>query len=91
MKFLNYRIFVFNPLVVSSGLAKYRFMRKAINLVPNSRFESGQSSSGKSLAAIVAKEDKTYVLRLGPMPLAKESLLSLNYFGRWNILNKPSF
>jgi replicative DNA helicase Mcm len=69
-------------LVGPPGLAKSRLLREATNLVPNSRFESGQSSSGKSLTAIVAKEDETYVLRLGPVPLAKEALLSLNEFGR---------
>jgi replicative DNA helicase Mcm len=69
-------------LVGPPGLAKSRLMREAINLVPNSRFESGQSSSGKSLTAIVSKEEETYVLRLGPVPLAKDALLSLNEFGR---------
>jgi replicative DNA helicase Mcm len=69
-------------LIGPPGVAKSRLLREATHLVPSSRFESGQSSSGKSLTAIVAKEDETYVLRLGPVPLAKEALLSLNEFGR---------
>ena len=69
-------------LIRPPGVAKSRLLREVTQLVPNSRFESGQSSSGKSLTAIVAKEDENYVLRLGPVPLAKESICSINEFGR---------
>lgn len=56
---------------------------EAAKLVPNSRYESSQHSSGKSLTAIVSKENESdYCLRLGPIPLAKGSLCVLNEVGR---------
>lgn len=38
------------------GLAKSAMLRRSIELVPNSRYESAENSSGKSLTAIVEKE-----------------------------------
>jgi DNA replicative helicase MCM subunit Mcm2 (Cdc46/Mcm family) len=37
------------------GLGKSAMLRKSIELVPNSRYESAENSSGKSLTAIVEK------------------------------------
>lgn len=70
-------------LVGEPGLAKSVLAREIVKVVPNSRFESGQSSSGKSLTAIVSKEggDVT-VLRLGPIPFAKEAICAINEIGR---------
>jgi DNA replicative helicase MCM subunit Mcm2 (Cdc46/Mcm family) len=51
-------------LVGDPGLAKSELLREAVKLVPNSRYESGQNSSGRSLTAIVSKEDESYVLRI---------------------------
>jgi replicative DNA helicase Mcm len=59
-------------LVGESGLAKSALLREVTKLVPNSRYESGQSSSAKSLTAIVSKEDESYMLRLGSIPMAKD-------------------
>jgi DNA replicative helicase MCM subunit Mcm2 (Cdc46/Mcm family) len=39
-------------------------------------------SSGKSLTAIVEKEKENHVLRLGPIPLARNALCDINEFGR---------
>ena len=72
-------IFVGDP-----GLAKSALLREAVKLVPNSRYESGRNSSGKSLTAIVSKEDESYVLRLGPVPLAKEAICAVNELGKIN-------
>jgi replicative DNA helicase Mcm len=69
-------------LIGESGLAKSKFLRSIKKLIPNSRYESGQNSSGKSLTAIVAKEDENYMLRLGPASLAKNAVCSINEFGR---------
>jgi replicative DNA helicase Mcm len=71
-------------LVGDPGLAKSELLREAVKLVPNSRYESGQNSSGRSLTAIVSKEDESYILRLGPVPLAKESICAINELGRMN-------
>jgi replicative DNA helicase Mcm len=69
-------------LVGDPGLAKSALLREATKLVLNSRYESGQNSSGKSLTAIVAKEDESYVLRLGPASLAKGAICAVNELGR---------
>ena len=60
-------------------------------MVPNSRYESGQSSSGKSLTAIVSKEDENYILRLGPASLAKNSICAINEFGRTSYEDQAYF
>lgn len=68
-------------LIGGSGLAKSRLQRSVTRLIPNSRYESGgRNSSGKSLTAIVSKEDENYILRLGPIPLAKNALCAINEF-----------
>jgi replicative DNA helicase Mcm len=71
-------------LVGDPGLAKSALLKEATKLVSNSRYESGQNSSGRSLTAIVSKEDESYVLRLGPVPLAKEAICAINELGRMN-------
>jgi DNA replicative helicase MCM subunit Mcm2 (Cdc46/Mcm family) len=69
-------------LIGPPGLAKTRFLRSVCKLIPNSRFESGQSSTGKSLTAIVSKEDDNHVLRYGPVPLAGNAICAINEFGK---------
>lgn|GEM_PF-2518983 len=71
-------------LVGEPGNAKSMLVRETVEIVPNSRFESAQNSSGKSLTAIVSKEgrESTTVLRLGPIPFAKEAICGLNELGR---------
>ena len=48
----------------------------------NSRHESGQSSSGKSLTAIIEKTDENAFLRLGPIVLARGAICAINELGR---------
>jgi DNA replicative helicase MCM subunit Mcm2 (Cdc46/Mcm family) len=43
-------------LVGDPGLAKSRMLKEAVGLVPNSRYESVQFATGKSLTVIVTKE-----------------------------------
>lgn len=70
-------------LLSNPGNGKSKITREATKLVSNSRYESSQHSSGKSLTAIVSKEnDSDYCLRLGPIPLARGSLCVLNEVGR---------
>ncbi len=64
------------------GLAKSAMLRRSIELVPNSRYESAENSSGKSLTAIVEKEDETHILITGPIPAAKGATCALNELGR---------
>jgi len=65
-------------LVGPPGLAKSQLLYSATRLVQNSRYESAENSSGKSLTAIVSKEDDVPVLRLGPIPQAKYAFCALN-------------
>lgn len=68
-------------LVGPPGLAKSPLLKKAVKLVPNGRYESSQSSSGKSLTAIVNKENEQRSMNLGPIPLARDSVCALNEIG----------
>jgi replicative DNA helicase Mcm len=70
-------------LVGEPGNAKSVLLRAATKLVPNSRYENCQSSSVRSLTAIVIKEDgeKEFV-RLGPVSLAGGAICALNELGR---------
>jgi replicative DNA helicase Mcm len=77
------RIRLHSILVGEPGLAKSVLLKEGVKIVPNGRYESGQNSSGKSLTAIVSKEfNDTCILRLGPIPLAKESICAINEIGR---------
>lgn len=58
-------------LVGPPGCGKSKLIRESVKLVPNSRYESSQHASGKSLTAIVSKEDDDYCLRTGPVPMAR--------------------
>lgn len=71
-------------LIGDPGLAKSKLLRSVTKKIPNSRYESGENSSGKSLTAIVSKEEDNYILRLGPAALAKGAICAINEFGRMN-------
>jgi replicative DNA helicase Mcm len=70
-------------LVGDPGLAKSLLLKKSTRLVPNSRYESVQFATGKSLTAIVTKEEgDALILRIGPIPQAKGAIAALNEIGR---------
>ena len=70
-------------LVGNPGTGKSKLIKESVELVPNSRYESSQHASGKSLTAIVSKEnDEDYCLRTGPIPLARGAICVLNEIGR---------
>jgi DNA replicative helicase MCM subunit Mcm2 (Cdc46/Mcm family) len=72
-------------LVGDPGLAKSLLLKEATKLVPNSRYESVQFATGKSLTAIVTKEEgDALILRIGPIPQAKGAIAALNEIGRMN-------
>jgi replicative DNA helicase Mcm len=72
-------------LVGDPGLAKSLMLKEAVKLVPSSRYESVQFATGKSLTAIVTKEEgDTLILRIGPIPQAKGAIAALNEIGRMN-------
>lgn len=63
------------------GLGKSSLLKKAVTLLPNSRYESVQHSSSKSLTGIVSKDGEETTLRLGSIPIAKGSIVGLNEIG----------
>jgi DNA replicative helicase MCM subunit Mcm2 (Cdc46/Mcm family) len=70
-------------LVGDPGLAKSELLKSSARLVPNSRYESVQFATGKSLTAIVTKEEgDALILRIGPIPQAKGAIAALNEIGR---------
>jgi DNA replicative helicase MCM subunit Mcm2 (Cdc46/Mcm family) len=61
------------------GTAKSKLARAAYKLgQPQSRYSSTQGASGKSITAIIDKDNDSYVLRLGVLPQAKKSMCILN-------------
>lgn len=84
-KTFRHRIRLHAILLGDPGLAKSIFLKEVVKIVPNSRCESGQNSSGRSLTALVSKEGgENTILRLGPIPFAKEAICSINELGRMN-------
>ncbi len=71
-------------IVGDPGTGKSKLLKECSKLIPNSRYESGQHSSGKSLTAIVSRENEEYCLRIGSIPLSHGSLCALNEIGRMN-------
>ncbi|WP_148687353.1 AAA family ATPase [Candidatus Nitrosocosmicus hydrocola] len=71
-------------IVGDPGTGKSRLLKECSKLLPNSRYESSQHSSGKSLTAIVSKENEEYFLRIGAIPLSHGSICALNEIGRMN-------
>ncbi|NOJ32969.1 MAG: hypothetical protein DA329_12610, partial [Candidatus Nitrosocosmicus sp.] len=65
-------------LIGPPGLAKSSLLRSAARLVKNSRYESAQNSTGKSLTAIISKEDDMPTLRTGPVPQSRYAFCALN-------------
>jgi DNA replicative helicase MCM subunit Mcm2 (Cdc46/Mcm family) len=70
-------------LVGGPGLAKTQLLKSTIELVPGSRYESAQFTTGKSLTAVVDREeDNSVILRSGPIPTAKGAIAALNEIGQ---------
>ena len=70
-------------LVGDPGLAKSQLLKESVKLVPNSKYESVQFATGKSLTAIVTKDEgDALILRIGPIPQAKGAIAALNEMGR---------
>jgi DNA replicative helicase MCM subunit Mcm2 (Cdc46/Mcm family) len=79
-------------LIGDPSLAKSTFLNKIVEVVPNARYESCQSSTGLSLTAQVSKEEGgIYTLRHGPIPLANGSICALNEIGQMHISEHKHF
>ncbi len=70
-------------LIGDPGLVKTTLLEKTLELVPNSQYAGGQSSTGLSLTAQISKEDGgSYNLRYGPIALANGSICGINELGQ---------
>jgi len=69
-------------LIGDPGNAKSALVKRSTELLPGSNYISAQNSSGKSLTAIIDKAEDNLILRLGPVPQAKDAISGLNELGR---------
>lgn len=72
-------------LVGDVGLAKSELLKNSVEIVPGSRYENIQFATGKSLTAIVSKDEgegDSITLRTGPIPQAKGAIAALNEIGK---------
>jgi len=69
-------------LIGPPGLGKTKLGREAKQLRINSRYASGKRTTGKSLTAMVVRENEKEALRLGPAALAKDAILFINEFDK---------
>jgi DNA replicative helicase MCM subunit Mcm2 (Cdc46/Mcm family) len=69
-------------LIGPAGLAKTKLTREVVKAKRGSRYVSAKNTTGKSLTAMVLKEDETYTLNLGPVPLAKNAVCVINEFDK---------
>lgn len=65
-------------LVGDPGTAKSTLAKEVTEIKPNSRFASAPHASTRTLTAIVEKENETYTLRLGALPLSRGSICAIN-------------
>jgi len=69
-------------LIGPPGLAKTKLARELIQAKRNSRYVSAKNTTAKSLTGMVLKEDESYILNLGPVPLAKNAVCVINEFDK---------
>jgi replicative DNA helicase Mcm len=69
-------------LIGPPGLAKTKLGKEVKQLRINSRYASGKRTTGKSLTAMVIRENDNEVLRLGPAAHAKGAILFINEFDK---------
>ena len=69
-------------LIGPPGLGKTKLGKELIRARRNSRYVSGKNTTGKSLTGMVLKEEDSYILNLGPVPLAKNAVCVINEFDK---------
>jgi DNA replicative helicase MCM subunit Mcm2 (Cdc46/Mcm family) len=69
-------------LIGPPGLAKTKLGRELIRARRNSRYVSAKNTTGKSLTGMVLKEEESYILNLGPVPLSKNAVCVINEFDK---------
>lgn len=64
------------------GEAKSKLAREGTKLIPNSRYVTAQYSTGRSMTAIIDKENDLYVLKYGPAAMARKAICAINELGK---------
>jgi DNA replicative helicase MCM subunit Mcm2 (Cdc46/Mcm family) len=73
-------------LVSSPGLGKSTMLRAILAHDDRNKYAGAQSSTGRSITAIVSKEgDSQPVLRIGSLPHAKEAVIAINELGTMSL------
>ncbi len=78
-------------LVGDPGTAKSLLARETTKIFRNSRYVTAQNASGKSLIAIVDKENDSLFLRLGAVVLAKGAICAINEIGAMSLDDQRAF
>jgi DNA replicative helicase MCM subunit Mcm2 (Cdc46/Mcm family) len=63
------------------GTAKTTLSYEAVNLLPNSRFTAAQTSSAKTILAIIEVQGDTKIIKYGAIPLAKNAICVIDEIG----------
>ncbi|MEO9321530.1 MAG: hypothetical protein ABI361_12755 [Nitrososphaera sp.] len=63
------------------GEAKSLLLRDGVKLIPSSKYVTSQYASPKSMTAIVDKEGDMFVLKFGPVVMAKQAFCAVNEIG----------
>lgn len=64
------------------GEAKSKLSSEATKLIPNSKYVTAQYSTGRSMTAIIDKDNDMYVLKYGPAAMAKQAFCAINELGK---------
>jgi DNA replicative helicase MCM subunit Mcm2 (Cdc46/Mcm family) len=77
----NFRGIIHVLFVGPPGTAKTTLSYEAVKLVPNSRFTAAQTSSAKTILAIVEVQGDVKIIRYGAIPLAKNAICVIDEIG----------
>jgi DNA replicative helicase MCM subunit Mcm2 (Cdc46/Mcm family) len=77
----NFRGIIHVLFVGPPGTAKTTLSYEAVNLIPNSRFTAAQTSSAKTILAIVEVQGDVKIIRYGAIPLAKNAICVIDEIG----------
>jgi DNA replicative helicase MCM subunit Mcm2 (Cdc46/Mcm family) len=63
------------------GTAKTTLSYEAVNLLPNSRFTAAQTSTSKTILAIIEVQGDTKIIKYGAIPLARNAICIIDEIG----------
>jgi DNA replicative helicase MCM subunit Mcm2 (Cdc46/Mcm family) len=72
------------------GTAKTTLSYEAVKLIPNSRFTAAQTSSAKTILAIVEVQGEVKIIRYGAIPLAENAFCVIDEIGAMPFEDQPS-